>query len=197
MFDLSGKTALVTGASGGLGGAIARAFHARGATVVLSGTREAALQQVAADLGERTHVAAADLSDAASVDGLIGRADFERLIEERPRLARGAIRMLCGRLRETTDQLESIALYRIEARLARLFLGMCRQVADLDAAETVKIRLDLNQSHLAEIVGASRPKVNRALLELESAGAVRRAGADLVCRIEALTEVAEAEEQAL
>ena len=47
MFDLTGKTALVTGASGGLGGAIAKSFHARGATVVLSGTREAALQQVA------------------------------------------------------------------------------------------------------------------------------------------------------
>ena len=75
MFDISGKTALVTGASGGLGGAIARALHARGATVVLSGTREAALQEVAAELGERTHVAAADLSDAASVDGLIGRAE--------------------------------------------------------------------------------------------------------------------------
>ena len=48
MFDLTGKTALVTGASGGLGGAIARAFHARGATVVLSGTREDALAAVAA-----------------------------------------------------------------------------------------------------------------------------------------------------
>ncbi len=75
MFDLTGKTALVTGASGGLGGAIARSFHAQGATVVLSGTREAALQAVADDLGERALVAVADLADAASVDGLIGRAE--------------------------------------------------------------------------------------------------------------------------
>ena len=75
MFDLTGKTALVTGASGGLGGAIARSFHAQGATVVLSGTREAALKTVAEELGERALVAAADLADAASVDGLIGRAE--------------------------------------------------------------------------------------------------------------------------
>ena len=75
MFDLSGKTALVTGASGGLGGAIAKALHAQGAHVVLSGTREEALAAVAAELGERASVAPANLSDAASVDGLIGRAE--------------------------------------------------------------------------------------------------------------------------
>ena len=75
MLDLSGKTALVTGASGGLGGAIAKALHAQGAHVVLSGTREEALATVAAELGERASVAPANLSDAASVDGLIGRAE--------------------------------------------------------------------------------------------------------------------------
>ncbi len=75
MFDLTGKTALVTGATGGIGGAIARALHAQGAHVVLSGTREAVLQQVAGELGERTSVAAANLSDAESVDGLVGRAE--------------------------------------------------------------------------------------------------------------------------
>ena len=75
MLDLSGKTALVTGASGGLGGAIAKALHAQGAHVVLSGTREEALAAVAAELGERASVAPANLSDAASVDGLIGRAE--------------------------------------------------------------------------------------------------------------------------
>ncbi len=75
MFDLTGKTALVTGASGGLGGAIARAFHAQGAHVVLSGTREAALNEVAAELGDRVSVAVADLSDTASVDSLIARSE--------------------------------------------------------------------------------------------------------------------------
>jgi 3-oxoacyl-[acyl-carrier protein] reductase len=75
MFDLTGKTALVTGATGGIGGAIAKALHAQGAHVVLSGTREAVLAEVASELGDRTSVAAANLSDAASVDGLLGQAE--------------------------------------------------------------------------------------------------------------------------
>ena len=74
MFDLTGKTALVTGASGGIGGAIARALHAAGATLGLSGTREAPLQDLAADLGDRAHVLPCNLSDRAEVDGLIKTA---------------------------------------------------------------------------------------------------------------------------
>jgi len=75
MFNLTSKTALVTGATGGIGGAIARALHAQGATVILSGTREAVLQDLAKELGERAFVAAANLSDPESVDGLIARAE--------------------------------------------------------------------------------------------------------------------------
>ena len=63
MFDLTGKTALVTGATGGIGGAIARALHAQGATVALSGTRAEALEALKAELGERVHVLACNLSD--------------------------------------------------------------------------------------------------------------------------------------
>ncbi|PTW47197.1 MULTISPECIES: 3-oxoacyl-[acyl-carrier-protein] reductase [Rhodovulum] len=70
MFDLTGKTALVTGASGGIGGAIARALHAQGATVGLSGTREAPLAELAADLGERAHVLPCNLSDPEAVEAL-------------------------------------------------------------------------------------------------------------------------------
>ena len=70
MFDLSGKGALVTGASGGIGAAIARTLHANGAAVALSGTRTERLEELAADLGERTHIVPADLSDAAAVDAL-------------------------------------------------------------------------------------------------------------------------------
>ena len=75
MFDLSGKTALVTGASGGIGGAIAKALHAQGAHVVLSGTRESALQALAGELGERTSTVVANLADAASVDGLVAASE--------------------------------------------------------------------------------------------------------------------------
>jgi 3-oxoacyl-[acyl-carrier protein] reductase len=70
MFDLSGKTALVTGASGGIGGAIAAALHAQGAAIVLSGTREEALKAVAGKLGSRAYVAVCNLADAASVEAL-------------------------------------------------------------------------------------------------------------------------------
>lgn len=70
MFDLSGKSALVTGASGGIGGAIAKALHGAGATVGLSGTREAPLQELAAELGERAHVLPCNLSDMAAVEAL-------------------------------------------------------------------------------------------------------------------------------
>ena len=140
-------------------------------------------------------------ADATALDAvsaqILSRGDFERLFETRPGFARGVVRMLCGRLRDTTDQLESIALYRIEARLARLFLGLLRQSHDLDTARSATLRLDINQTHLAEIVGASRPKVNRALIELEAAGAIRRNDGEILCRIEALTGIAEAEDGGL
>ena len=70
MFDLTGKTALITGASGGIGGAIAAALHGAGATVALSGTREAPLQELCAALGSRAHVLACNLSDPAAVEAL-------------------------------------------------------------------------------------------------------------------------------
>ena len=75
MFDLTGKKALVTGASGGIGGAIARALHARGATVTLSGTRRAALDELASSLGERVHLVEANLSDKESVEALVPAAE--------------------------------------------------------------------------------------------------------------------------
>ena len=71
MFDLTGKTALVTGASGGLGGAIARALHRQGAIVALSGTRREALELLAAELGDRTHILPCDLGDPAAVESLV------------------------------------------------------------------------------------------------------------------------------
>lgn len=74
MFDLNGKSALVTGATGGIGESIARTMHAAGAEVVLSGRRVEKLEALAAELGERTHVAACDLSDPEQADALVGQA---------------------------------------------------------------------------------------------------------------------------
>ena len=74
MFELSGKTALVTGATGGIGEAIARTMHAAGAEVVLSGRRVEKLEALAGELGDRTHIAACDLSNPEQADALVGQA---------------------------------------------------------------------------------------------------------------------------
>jgi 3-oxoacyl-[acyl-carrier protein] reductase len=75
MFDLSGQTALVTGASGGIGGAIARALHSQGAQVMVAGTRREALSTLANELGDSTHIGLADLADPAAADRLVKDAE--------------------------------------------------------------------------------------------------------------------------
>ncbi len=75
MFELSDKKALVTGASGGIGGAIASALHAQGATVALAGRNRAALDELASVLGDRCHVIEGDLADAASADAMLAAAE--------------------------------------------------------------------------------------------------------------------------
>ncbi len=75
MFDLTGKTALVTGATGAIGGEIARALHAQGATVAISGTRRDALDALAAELKERVHVLPCNLADSAAVEKLVPDAE--------------------------------------------------------------------------------------------------------------------------
>ncbi|WP_043830725.1 3-oxoacyl-[acyl-carrier-protein] reductase [Muricoccus aerilatus] len=77
MFDLTGKSALVTGATGGIGAAIARSLHAQGARVALTGRREAELASLAEELGERAFVAAADLSDPAAPAALVEKVEAE------------------------------------------------------------------------------------------------------------------------
>ncbi len=75
MFDLTGRTALVTGATGGIGGAIAKALHQQGATVAISGTRRDALDKLAAELTDRVHVLPCNLSDANEVEALVPSAE--------------------------------------------------------------------------------------------------------------------------
>ncbi len=95
MFDLTGKSALVTGASGGIGGAIAKGLHRQGATVVLSGTRAEALEALKAEMGERAHVITAKMDDAA---------DLERLVKE-SEAATGKVDILVNNAGITRDML--------------------------------------------------------------------------------------------
>ena len=119
MFDLSGKTALVTGATGGIGGAIARGLHAQGAHVVLSGTRENVLADVAGELGERTSIVIGNLSDSAAVDGLIGRAEE----------AAGQIDILVANAGITRDGL-MLRMKDEDVDLPGRFLGLADQPVD-------------------------------------------------------------------
>ena len=75
MFELNGKTALITGATGAIGGGIARILHAQGATVAISGTRREILDRLAADLGDRVHVLSCNLADGAETDALVAHAE--------------------------------------------------------------------------------------------------------------------------
>jgi 3-oxoacyl-[acyl-carrier protein] reductase len=75
MFDLTGKTALVTGATGGIGGAIARALHQQGATVAISGTRREVLEQLAGELKKRVHMLPCDLAEKAQVEALVPQSE--------------------------------------------------------------------------------------------------------------------------
>ena len=75
MFELTGKTALVTGATGTLGATIARSLHGQGATVAISGTRREVLDRLAAELGDRVHILPANLADPAETEALVPRAE--------------------------------------------------------------------------------------------------------------------------
>lgn len=120
----------------------------------------------------------------------LARADLLRLLESRPTMAIGVSRFLCSRLRDTTEQLEAQALHGVEARLARFLLRLLR----LSGASTEKaeLTLDISQSEIAALIGASRPKVNVAFGALEEHGAIRRSGKTVVCRPDALSQIADA-----
>lgn len=134
----------------------------------------------------------ADATATVVTEGLVLlRRDFERLQSQYPATAQSLITYLVQRLRDTTEQLESIALFEIEARLARFLLVTLRHVFGEDLPDEPQLRLDLSQGELAGVLGASRPKVNRAIMALQDAGAIERDGAVLRCDVEQLELIAE------
>jgi CRP-like cAMP-binding protein len=119
----------------------------------------------------------------------LGRHTLQNLLAVRPAMASGIIRFLCQRLRETSEQLEGLALQRVEVRLARLLLRLAHAAAPVRGE--VELTLDMSQAETAALIGASRPKVNLAFAELEARGAIRRDGRKVHCRIAALGDLAE------
>lgn len=132
-------------------------------------------------------------ADATIVTPTVGLlfdgAQYAELVARYPDVARAAIRHLCKLLRYTTAHIEAIALYTLDARLARFLL------AQSDGGGAT-FALTLNQSEIADLIGASRPKVNQALGALEAAGAIRRAGTAVTCDRAALRKLAGLAEEA-
>jgi CRP-like cAMP-binding protein len=142
------------------------------------------------DGGERT--AGATAISRVDAMALPQRAMLE-LIESHPKVATAAIHFLCGRLRETDQRLEAIALHRIEVRLARLILSALRLQTPPAQGKAVTFDLGMSQGELALLIGASRPKVNIALTMLEEMGAITRVGTQLKCDTAVLESIADME----
>ena len=123
-------------------------------------------------------------ADATAISAVVAQAisaaDLDRLIGRHPDLARAAVRLLCARLRATTDQMEGIALHSIEVRLARFLLEALGGRTG-EAGRRPALELGYSQSELARLIGSSRPKTNLALGSLEAAGAIRRTADRLFC----------------
>lgn len=134
----------------------------------------------------------ADATAVAETTGYtLSRRAYEGLAARYPDLTMGVARYLSRRLRETTEQLESIALYPLEARAARFLLFTLRQLNGLDLPARAMLRLEISQTELATVLGASRPKVNRALAALAEAGALVKGEDGWDCDIAALQALAD------
>ncbi|MFZ1427437.1 MAG: 3-oxoacyl-[acyl-carrier-protein] reductase [Geminicoccaceae bacterium] len=125
MFDLSGRKALVTGASGGIGGAIARALHAQGCHVVLAGRRREALEELASALQERCEIQTGDIADATAADALVAAADPVDILVNNAGITRD---MLALRLKDVDWQVVLDTNLTAAFRLARAALkGMIKR----------------------------------------------------------------------
>ena len=122
---------------------------------------------------------------------VLHRSAFRQIAQHDPALMDGAARWLSRRLRETTEQLEGIVLYNLDSRLARFLLATLRQIHGDDLPPHPALRLDISQSDLAAVLGASRPKVNQALQGLRDGRAITRDGTTLLCDVAALRQIAE------
>ena len=134
-----------------------------------------------ADATALTHTRTATLS----------RARLLRLIETKPSVALATISLLCGRLRTTSEQLEAIALHSIEGRLARYLLSAAKRANNKADAGRVRINLGMSQGELAQLLGASRQRVNAALKELQRLGAIVQVKARIECNVGELQCIAE------
>lgn len=139
--------------------------------------------------GSPRSASATALSDVEALR--LSQSEFNRLVDRHSSLARAAIRLLCARLREVSDHLEDIALLPLTARLARFFLN---RLGGQTRGPGVRVSLGMSQSELALLLGASRPKVNAALMSLAQSGAISWDGEAFFCNANILADLALREE---
>lgn len=143
----------------------------------------------ALDGGPRT----ADATAVTDVEAMtLSRAELKRLLETVPELASGVTSLLCNRIRNADLQLEGVALHSIEVRLSRFLLGTLEHQDTRARGPHPTVKLGMSQGELALLLGASRPKVNAALVMLEESGAITREGDRVTCNVEELNRIAEA-----
>ena len=141
----------------------------------------------ALDNGPRTADATAITPVRVAV---LSKAALRNAVETMPAMAHSAITLVCGRLRQADQQLESIALHSIEVRLARYLLSQLQRQRGQKSDVPQRLDLDISQTELALRIGASRPKVNAAIAKLEECGAIERKGRFIECNAKELELVA-------
>jgi CRP-like cAMP-binding protein len=125
---------------------------------------------------------------------VVSRARFQNLLDGDAVFASALLRGLCARLRDTTEQLEAVALMPLEQRLARIFLQLA--IAANSDARRVNVKFAMSQSELANLVAASRPKVNQILVAWDAAGVAKRTQGGLCLDTQALRAIADGDPHA-
>lgn len=122
---------------------------------------------------------------------VLAKRDFDVIVAREPDLSVAITHYLCRMLRDTTEQLEGLALYTLEARVARFLLLTLRQIYGTALPPNPLLQLEISQSDIAAVLGASRPKVNKALQSLRDAGVLQKSGAALECNVALLLQIAD------
>jgi CRP/FNR family cyclic AMP-dependent transcriptional regulator len=140
----------------------------------------------------------ADATVVQPSSGIVLHRDrFLRIAETHPQLGLAMARHLCRQLRSTNYQMESIALYDLRSRVARFLLFALRDEPEAQGSGRVRLRMAVNQSELALLLGASRPKVNQVLQSMLAEGVLERDGETLICNIRHLQEAVEVPENGM
>jgi CRP-like cAMP-binding protein len=196
----AGQTIFLRGDDSNLAMFIVKSGRVRLSVTTAEG-RELTIRHVAAgavfgeisllDDGPRSADATA-LTDSALL--VVSRVRFQKMLDDDAVFANALLRGLCARLRDTTEQLEAVALMPLEQRLARIFLQLA--IAANSDERRVNIKFAMSQGELANLVAASRPKVNQILVAWDAAGVATRTQGGLRVDTQALQDIADGVEHA-